>query len=203
MKQQKRPRGRPPKTESQSVSIREVIVQAAREVCCESGVHNLTVEHILVKSGISRPTFYKFFNNKDEVLDHIQKEVNQSLINSIIRIFTEKVPNEVSLESAIDAYLQWGMEEGAIIGKLYQAMVGGYGILSKNRETTINILINNFQHALAASGLPQRDPLLLRAMVHAVENLCNPLFTGKYSEEYYSRVRAIVVNSFKKLILTD
>ncbi len=198
----KRKRGRPPKKNGFEKPMTDNIVDAARLVCCDVGVHGLTVERILIKAGISRPTFYKFFKNKDEVLDLIQQKVNQTLINSISLVFNETLPDEVSLESAIDAYLRWGMEEGAIVGKLYQAM-GEPGLLTGNRETTVSMVIDIFQQALIAAGRPEQDPLLLEVMIHAVEYLCNPLFTKEHSEEYYNRVRGLVISSFKKLTLTD
>lgn len=203
LKPEKRKRGRPSKKVSQAVPIRTLIVQAAREVCCRRGVHGLTVERILRTAGISRPTFYKFFKNKDEVLDQIQKDVNQALVDNIIRIFSESPPDEISLESAIDAYLGWGMKEGAIVGALYQAMSGEPKLLAENREKTVRMMVDIFQGALSLAGRPKQDPLLLEAMIHSIEYLCNPLFTGKHSDEYYQRVRGIVISAFKKLVLTN
>ena len=198
----KRKRGRPSKKNGFEKPMSDLIVDAARLVCCEVGVHGLTVERILRTAGISRPTFYKFFKNKDEVLDLIQQRVNQTLINSISLVFTDMLPDEVSLESAVDAYLKWGMEEGAIVGKLYQAM-GEPGLLTENRETTVHMVIDVFQRALVAAGRTEQDPLLLEVMIHSCEYLCNPLFTKEHSDEYYNRVRGIVINSFKKLVLLD
>ncbi len=199
----KRKRGRPSKKISKGMPINELIVSAAREVCCEKGVPGLTVERILNKAGISRPTFYKFFKNKDEVLDLISKDVNQKLINSIIRIFREQAPDEVGLESAIDAYLQWGMTEGAIVGRLYQAMNGEPRLVAENRQAAMNMLIGVFQSAIKVTGRPEKDPLLLDVLIYAVEHMCNPLFTKEHSEEYYNRVRGIVLDLFRKLILSD
>ncbi len=199
----KRKRGRPPKTTDSEKPMSDIIIDAASAVCCDVGVHGLTVERILKKSGISRPTFYKFFRNKDEVLDLIHKGVNQRLINSIVRVFSDTKPDEITLEQSIDAYLQWGMEEGAIVSRLYQAMNGEPGFLEQNRQTTVDMAIHVFQLALAEAGLPKQDPLLLDVLIFSAEYLCNPLFTKEHTEEYFNRVRGLVIDSFKKLILTD
>lgn len=195
----KRKRGRPPKKGASEKSLHDVIIEAAKQVCCDKGVHGLTVELILKNAGVSRPTFYKFFKNKDEVLDLISKDVNQKLVDAIKGVFDRQKPDETGLSAVLDAYLDWGLKEGAIVGRLYQAIKDDTSLVTKNREETVRQVIATFQNALTASGQPERDPILLDALINTIEYLCNPLFTNEQSEEYSERVQTIVQQIIKKL----
>lgn len=199
----KRKRGRPPKGASQKTDLRRIIIDSACSVCCEKGVHGLTVERILKRAGTSRPTFYKFFRNKDEVIDLVSREVNQKLVDSLNRVMRDKKPDEAGLEAFVDAYLDWGMEQGAIVGRLYQGMKAENSFISKNRETTVHMIISVCQEAMLRAGKPAPDALLLDAMIYTGEYLCNPLFTDSHSKAYYKRVRRLVIESLRKILLAE
>lgn len=195
----KRKRGRPATRGVSERPLNEIIIEAARQVCCDKGVHALTVELILRKAGISRPTFYKFFKNKDAVLDLISKDVNQKLVDALSRVFVKQNPDEAGFIAMIDAYLDWGMAEGAIVGRLYQAIKDETSLVSKNREDTVAQVILVLQEAMIIAGRQKQDPVLLDALINTVEYLCNPLFTKEHTKEYFNRVRQIVLDIIEKL----
>ncbi len=197
----KRKRGRPPKSSELEKSLHDVIVDAAKQVCCENGVHGLTVELILRTAGVSRPTFYKFFRNKDEVLDLISKDVNQKLVDAVSKVFIKQKPDEAGLVAVIDAYLDWGIGEGAIVGRLYQAIKDETSLVTKNREDTVRQVIMVLQRAMVDFGRLEQDPLLLDALINTVEYLCTPLFTKEHPKEYFNRIRQIVLEILGKMIL--
>lgn len=53
---------------------RKELIAAAREVFYESQFVTATVEDILQRAGVSRPTFYRYFSDKDAVLREIMLE---------------------------------------------------------------------------------------------------------------------------------
>jgi AcrR family transcriptional regulator len=197
----KRKRGRPPKKAAKEKPLHDVIVEAVRQVCCDHSVHGLTVELILRQAGISRPTFYKFFRNKEEVLDLVSKEVNQKLVNAITREFQKQNPKDLNFITVIDAYLDWGMGEGAIVDRLYQAVKDETSIPSMNRKNTVKQVIKVIQEAVVSSGRAEQDTLLLDALINTFEYLCNPLFTKKHTKKHFNRVRNIILDSLEKLII--
>src|SRR5256885_11327311 len=85
-------------------SSRMRILEGAAEAFGSTGYDDARVEDILAASGVSRPTFYKFFRNKDEVFNALVEMTSLSLIQAIksaVATATEPVPK---LERAVEAY---------------------------------------------------------------------------------------------------
>ncbi len=53
----------------------EQIVSTARDLFMFHGIRRITVEEICAKSGVSKMTFYKHFNNKVELAKHILNRI--------------------------------------------------------------------------------------------------------------------------------
>lgn len=65
---------------AQRAAYRERIVRAAGEVFVERSYAAATVDHVLTRAGVSRPTFYRYFDNKfDLALSLIHAVGPQSL----------------------------------------------------------------------------------------------------------------------------
>ena len=54
-------------TQERMLETRQAIVTAARDVLLEKGYHAARIEDIVAKAAISRPTFYRYFEDKFEV----------------------------------------------------------------------------------------------------------------------------------------
>src|SRR5688572_29222127 len=66
---------------------RTKIIEGAAKVFADKGADDATVEDILRTSRISRRTFYRFFANKEEVLDALFEVA----LNLFVRAFQEAV----------------------------------------------------------------------------------------------------------------
>lgn len=105
--------------------IREgIILESAKKCVLRKGVLNTTIKDISTEAGISRQTFYKYFDSYDKVLYSIQLDCIQKLISYCIDNvadydsaieavthmtrnlfdFCEKYPNEVLYISTFDNY---------------------------------------------------------------------------------------------------
>lgn len=197
----RRKRGRPSRKKSMEQPLNRVIIHAAKKVCCDYGVHGLTVERILKEAGVSRPTFYNLFKNKGDVLDIISTEVNEDLISAVTNTLNRNEPVNDRFLSVVDAYLDWGFRHGPIVRSLYQAIADQSSIAGKNRLKTVKALSEIIQNAIVASGRPCQDPLLLDALITMVEHLGTPVFTNTPSPEDISRVRSVIISIVKKLII--
>lgn len=205
LKSIKRKRGRPTKQEAIGLPLEELIVQAARQVCCETGIHGLTVELILQKSGISRPTFYKCFKNKETVLEVISEQTHRKLVETMRKAVLESdiscMGPQSIVDVVVDTYLEWGKSQGSIVSRFYEAITDDASIVTQHRNKTIEALMDIFQEASLKAGLPKRDPLLLTSLINLIEFLGNPLFSKKHTRAEFKRVRNIMRMVLEKLLL--
>lgn len=203
----KRRRGRPTKQESIGLPLEDLVVEAGKQACCEHGVHGLTVEHILQKAGISRPTFYKLYKNKEMVLEVVCEQVQQKLVKAMKKALTESGSQPEATtpitDRVIDAYLEWGMTEGPIVSRLYEAISDESSIVTQYRTKAVEALMDIFQDSIVKSGLPKCDPLLLTSLINLIEFLGNPLFSSKPSKAEIKRVRNIMRMVLDKLLMDN
>ena len=59
------------------------IIEIAKELVSEGGVHNLTIRKLTKMAGITEAALYRHFNSRDDVVINLIKEVNEKLIETI------------------------------------------------------------------------------------------------------------------------
>lgn len=195
-----RRRGRPPKQEDQQ-SFDRLIIDAATAVCAIHGFHGTTVELILQEAGVSRPTFYRFFKNKEDVLKRMAVEINQELVNTVSLAVENAETVIEKIEAGVDAYIDWGIRRGEIVRVLYNALFDPAFPIPEIRQNTFRQLIWLFMSELKETDRPAFDPLFIDAIINTVEYLGTSLFTGKDSENNLVRVRGIILYFLKSSLL--
>lgn len=134
MQTPKRGRGRPPNTPAAIERRRTEIIEAAYEVFADKGYHAAGIADIAARLEIGHGTFYRYFDNKRDILDHVvdygvgrvlalvvpddlteattREELRAQLTTLGTRIFTEvvdrdpRLPRMILFEvTAIDAEL--------------------------------------------------------------------------------------------------
>ncbi|NLS02833.1 TetR/AcrR family transcriptional regulator [Rhizobium sp. P32RR-XVIII] len=90
----KRPRGRPKCVDSDQ--RRNDIISGGRDVFIEAGYVNTTVDVIAARCGISKRTFYEFFDGKADLLREILKSRSEFIF--FIPAMDERSPIEEMLE---------------------------------------------------------------------------------------------------------
>ncbi|WP_027358525.1 TetR/AcrR family transcriptional regulator [Desulforegula conservatrix] len=195
-----RRRGRPPKQEDQQ-SFDRVIIDAAADVCAVHGFHGTTVELIIQDAGVSRPTFYRFFKNKDDVLKKMAVEINQDLVDTVINAVKKAETVIEKIETGVDAYIDWGIRRGEIVRVLYNALFDPAFPIPEIRQNTFRQLTLLFVEELKEADRPAFDPLFIDALINTVEYLGTSLFTGRDSEKNLARVRNIILYFLKSSLL--
>lgn len=74
---------------------KELIIKKSRELFSEIGYEETKVEDTTKALGISKGSFYTYFNSKEEVLNEILKILKDEYIEMINRIDTSKSPKEI------------------------------------------------------------------------------------------------------------
>ena len=110
-----RGRGRPKRTAAETELTRLAIQQAGRQVMAEHGYHGVSVELILRSAGLSRATFYRYFNNAQEVIELVLQDVNDRLIESVITAVRQAQGPLQKVEAGLLAWRRWGEETGPLL----------------------------------------------------------------------------------------
>lgn len=132
------------------------------------------VEDVLEASGLSRPTFYKVFESKDDVFQALSLEHHRDIRERIVRSL-EGVSDPVEqLERVVDAFMRWRAELGPIGRVLDQEARSGTR-LAKHRQETLEAMSTWAAERFRAEGRGQLDPVLVQGLIGAMEAIADTL----------------------------
>jgi TetR/AcrR family transcriptional regulator len=189
----RRGQGRPPASAAVVEAMRSRIVEAAGRTFGAHGLVGTTVEGVLKEAGISRPTFYKYFRNLEEVLGEVVRRANEDLKTSLTARVGAANDPIAQLETAVDAYLEWGERMGVLVRVLYSEAHLRESPVSKYRERTLAALTSLFALQAKESGRAGTDPLVFDALVHVMEHLGSGYLVGARGPAGRRRCRAAIL----------
>jgi len=178
--------------------LRSRIIGKAAGVFGKLGAADSTVEDILQAAGVSRRTFYKFFQSKEDVLDALHEIGCNMLIGAARQVAAMPGAPLERVERALDGYLQYHLSVGADVMYVVQgeSMRAGSKLGPRRRaflDTIVDLLGAGINEA---SGL-RLDPLLLRSLLVAVEGVSMMLRSesagGSFDLERAKRIMMRVV----------
>jgi AcrR family transcriptional regulator len=111
--------------------MRERILRATFKVLCRHGYGKLNLSDVAVQAGISRPTFYKFFSSKDDLLSAFSSFELQLLREDLERAIegrTGRQRVDALLRFLVDFYGSYQMrglveiEPGLVLGQMARAL---------------------------------------------------------------------------------
>jgi TetR/AcrR family transcriptional regulator len=166
-----RPRGRPTKTEADYARIRLRILNATEAAYGALGYHALNVNAILERADLSRPTFYRHFNNLDEVVRLVIERACASLVDR----FVNQIPLEASVKEkmtrAVELYIEWGDSIGPLLKPLYVELNDPLSPVSELRPQVLQRIGDLYRKTLETEGLRIENDLLVDLMVNGIEFL--------------------------------
>ena len=194
--------GRPPASALSGEQFREVIIAAGGQVYADCGYHGVTVARILTVSAVSRPTFYRYFKDRYEVLDVVIGRVNDELRDLILAAMAETRDIELFLERVVDAYFAWGERIGPMAGPIYREIHDEASPASVHRLRLLQELIAAFtQQPIDGMGVTD-EPLLYDAALHVVEHLGHTTFwPRKLPDRERRRRRVIMLQALRGILI--
>jgi AcrR family transcriptional regulator len=152
--------------------LRSHIVRKAAGVFGKRGAAETTVEDILQAAEISRRTFYKFFQSKEDVLDALHEIGCNMLIGAAHQMVATPGEPLERVKHALDAYFDYHVSVGANVMYVVQgeAMRAG-SKLAPRRRALLDTLAGIFADKLGQAWGQRVDPLLLRSLLIAAEGL--------------------------------
>lgn len=175
----KRLAGRPVLTDQDRDRSRQKVLQCAAGVYGNVDYKSLRVDDLIQASGISRPTFYSLFSNKDEVLELLVRQANDTLLQGVVDAVACARSPEQQLTLALRAYVEWGCNAGPIVRAIYrEARIEGSPAYAP-RAHILRALGQLLQEraGLAGYSLPVA---LVEACCIAIEHLGSQLFAAKF-----------------------
>ena len=115
------------------MSVKEKILVKAKEEFLNNGIRNMSVQSLVVPLGISTKTFYKYFKNKEELLEEVLK-THYSQQFEVIRSYS-KEENPVHL--LLNIWIRAFNIENDVNNKFYYDLHNYYPRLEKEVETQI------------------------------------------------------------------
>lgn len=154
---------------------RERIVAGAARAFGKLGYAETRVEDILHAADVSRPTFYKAFDGKDDVFRLLSKRHHQEIKERLVRSLEGAGGPLAQVESIIRAFMQWRAELGPLGRVLDQEARAPGSRIQRHREELIDALTELSGGLLAAAGRGHVDPVLFRGLVGALETIADQL----------------------------
>ena len=131
------------KTRQKKDAKRTALMQAAVRVFAEKGYHAATIRDIVAAAGVAVGTFYFYFPDKETLFVYLYEETAEFLLQAIKQAVTSRATLPKQIQAAVQAYVNIGVYEPAVVSLL---LVGGVGALpalvtrrSEFREGMINI----------------------------------------------------------------
>lgn len=167
----KRGKGRPPRNAAETELIRGQIKKAAATVFAEHGFHGVSVELITQAGNISRPTFYRYFKNTDEILDLILREANDRLIDTVVSAIRQAHGPLQKVEAGLLAWRAWGEQTGPLLRAMFAEMHDARSPAAAHRQRVLDAIGGELTHMATSLGRPSFDPLQVESFVIGVEYL--------------------------------
>lgn len=170
--------GRPPKTAKEREALRESLLQAAAQVYARVDFKSLSVDDLANEAGVSRPTFYKFFPNKEAVINLLVQRANDALLMQVLSSVNKDTDPNRQLDHALLAYIDWGCRTGPVIVGIYRDAHTPGSPSYAPRQLAIDMLVRHIADKVAANG-GQGDLMLIEAICIGLEHLGTMLFARK------------------------
>jgi AcrR family transcriptional regulator len=131
-------------------ATRDKLLTVGTRLFVERGIANVSVEHLLDAAGISRATFYGFFENKNELAAAILAPVFESGTQELSKL--AKLPPHTAATRLIDIYLLlWKEHRDALL--LTVALDSASFAHIKTRHDAFNSALQGVLDIIEAGGL--------------------------------------------------
>lgn len=167
----RRSRGRPPHTDADMQAVRDSIRLVTANVYAEHGYHGLTVDLILKAGGFSRPTFYRYYNNTDEVLEQLLVDANAQLVDGVLSAIQLVDDPLQKVEAAMLAFRHWVDHAGPVVKAIFTELHDQHSPAYAHRQRVLAVFSDELQRVAKAASRPPFNPFQVETFVIGVEYL--------------------------------
>lgn len=146
------------------------ILGGAARIFSERGVREVSVEDILDAGGVSRRTFYRLYDSKEDVVAALYRLGTERLLDACrLGVSEEKDPVR-QIQRCVDAHLRSAHDLGRLVFVLGGEAQRHESVLHQRRMETHAELVTLLMSSATASKT-HIDPLLVRGLVLALEGV--------------------------------
>lgn len=145
------------------------IVERAAAVFAERGIGATTVQHVLEAAGISRRTFYQYFQSKEDVLSAVYDDRIGALADRVARRIADTPDPVGKVTGAVDEWLAIQVEGGTFFVALQSEAIRADSQLHPRREQAMQELAGAIGRAVEEALGTDVDPLIWRGLVLGIE----------------------------------
>jgi AcrR family transcriptional regulator len=160
------PRKRATGVQLGEASARAIILRAAGLVFAEHGVRAASVAQILAAAGVSRRTFYRFYQSKEHVMHALYVAGTGALLDGCRAAVREETDPERRVARCIDVHLRNARDLGRLVWVLGGEAQHHESSLHARRMEVFATVAEMFRETI-----PDADPLLYRALVLALDGV--------------------------------
>lgn len=163
------PRRRPSGVQIGEANVRVMILAGATRVFAELGARGASVQDVLAASGVSRRTFYRVYQSKEDILVALYRIGTDGLLEACRAAMARESDPLRQLQGCIDAHLGNARGLGRLVFVLGGEAQRQESALHARRMEVHRALVVMLQEGLGPST--RVDPLLLRALVLSLEGV--------------------------------
>jgi len=169
-----------------------LLLKSALHVYTRRGYRRMTMENVIAHAGISRPTLYKYFRNKHEL---VAAALAQEVTLLQERMLTSAESLDTSLyiisRARLEAYYYWCAEHRDLINQIYREIDDPESPAGKVREQFIGMLAQYWDITLRRYGLTPNDSLEIDGLLFVMEQLTIRFLSLSIEEQELQQERFI------------
>ncbi len=162
---QARRRGRPPNT-----AARTDVLAALGRLLAEADYDAISIEDILSRAGVSRATYYKHFNSKEDALIALFTQVADDVRNRVLAAMEQADDARTLIEDGVTAYAHALLSIGRL-APAFNAAQYRFPQMYAQREETVRRYVEQLSTMLPQAGLPDVPDFLLDGLIAGVDRI--------------------------------
>ena len=164
------------RTRKQKDFKRTAMMQAAVQVFADKGYHSATIRDIVAAADVAVGTFYFYFPDKETLFVYLYEETAEFLLQTIQQALAGRVTLPKQTAAAIQAYVNIGIFEPAVVHLLLVGGVGALPALVERRAEFREGMINAWQQPLDTALdkgqiMPQNTRRSAEALAGAIDEV--------------------------------
>lgn len=155
-----------------AVNSRSAILDGAGLAFGRLGYGSCRVEDIIEAAGVSRATFYKFFDSKEQVFQAVEEAFNFSFVQAMSSVDTADLSAGETAEAMLDAYLRWLTGWRVLARTMWTDPTRpDAASLRGVRDSAFRDFVEVIATLTAAHGVPAADPFIYRGLIAAISEI--------------------------------
>ena len=155
---------------------RTAMMQAAVRVFADKGYHSATIRDIVAAADVAVGTFYFYFPDKETLFVYLYEETAEFMLQTLRQAIAGRVTLPKQISAAIQAYVNIGLYEPAVVFLLLVGGVGAVPALVDRRADFREGLVNLWQDPLDRAMdkgqiIPQNTRLSAEALAGAFDEV--------------------------------